>query len=284
MDAAAREMYTDTWVYELENKAMVEDIAFWRRLVQQYDARSVLELACGTGRITIPIARDLAGTGRVVGLDVSPEMINTAAQKLASESDAVQQTARFRAGDMRDACPSQLGDERFDLIFVPYNSLAHLPEIDDQLAAFRRAAARLTPSGHFVVDVFHPNLAQLAACQSPATNGLSLNLDLDHPAADVTRLLRYISRAYIADAQKERITFIYECFIPDGRTSKHVSHFDSHTYFPRELELLFRSAGLTITERWGSYFGEPFTDSSPLMLFSAVAAPLPCILSPKVVS
>jgi ubiquinone/menaquinone biosynthesis C-methylase UbiE len=268
MERAAEAMYADTLTYELENKETVEDIGFWRRLVGQYAAKNVLELACGTGRITIPLTRDLVGSGRICGLDLSAEMIETARQKLASEPEAVRQLARFLVADMCDFL-KQLDGEKFDLIYVPYNSMAHLRTIDDQLSAFRNAAACLAPGGHFVVDVFNPNLAQLAASRSPAP--VSLDLDLDHPCAGVSRMLRYISRVYAPDIQQERITFIYERYMADGNTQKRAVSFDSHTYFPRELELLLRIAGLSISERWGSYAGEPFTDTSPLMIFGAVA-------------
>ncbi len=265
---AAEEMYADTLTYELENKETVEDIGFWRRLVSQYAARNVLELACGTGRIAIPLARDLAGSGRICGLDLSAEMVEMAQQKLANEAEAVRQTARFLVADMRDSL-AQFDGERFDFIYVPYNSMAHLRTIDDQLSAFRSAAACLAPGGHFVVDVFNPNLAQLAASKPPAP--VSLDLDIDHPCEGVNRMLRYISRLYAPDIQQERITFIYEQYMTDGSTHKRVASFNSHTYFPRELELLLRSANLSISERWGSYAGEPFTDTASLMIFSTVA-------------
>lgn len=269
MEAAAEVMYADTLIYELENKETIEDIGFWQRLVAQYAASNVLELACGSGRITIPLARHLAGNGRICGLDVMPRMVELAQRKLANEPQAVQQATHFIVADMRDFGLQQLGNEPFDLIYVPYNSMAHLQAIDDQLAVLRHAAACLAPDGHFVVDVFNPNLAQLAASKSPAS--VNLDLDLDHPCEGVNRMLRYISRLYTSDTQQERITFIYEQYMSDGSVKKQVANFSSHTYFPHELELLLRLAGLTISQRWGSYAGEPFIDTSAQMIFSAVA-------------
>ncbi len=269
MEAAAEAMYADTLIYELENKETIEDIGFWQRLVAQYAARNVLELACGSGRITIPLARDLAGSGHICGLDLIPCMVELAQQKLRNEPEAVQQVASFIVADMRDFGLEQLGNAPFDLIYVPYNSMAHLQAIDDQLAVFRHAASCLAPDGHFVVDVFSPDLSQLAASKPPAP--VNIDLDLDHPREGINRMLRYISRLYTPDTQQERITFIYEQYRDDGSVQKQVANFSSHAYFPRELELLLRSAGLSISQRWGSYAGEPFTDASSLMIFSAVA-------------
>jgi ubiquinone/menaquinone biosynthesis C-methylase UbiE len=59
----------------------------------------VLELACGTGRITWPIAR--AGL-EIVGLDLSPGMLRVAEAKRAREVDEVNARVRFAHGDMTD--------------------------------------------------------------------------------------------------------------------------------------------------------------------------------------
>lgn len=267
MESDAELMYRDTWLYELENKETREDLGFWQRLVEHYQAQNVLELAVGSGRILLHLARHFDdGEHHFVGLDASAPMIAMAREKLAAESAAVQGRVKLLVGDMTSFDCNAVGGA-FDLIYIPYNSMAHIHDIADQLATFRNAGGCLAPGGHFVVDVFHPNLAQLASSQPPPE--VRLDLDLRDPAPGISRLLRYISRRYTPDTQRERITFIYEQYLASGHTRKSVSTFDSHTYFPRELELLLTTVGLTISERWGNYDGDPFTDSSPQMIFGA---------------
>ena len=43
----------------------------------------VLDLGCGTGTATLAVASKLAGTGKVIGLDVSPKMLEQARRKLS---------------------------------------------------------------------------------------------------------------------------------------------------------------------------------------------------------
>ena len=59
--------------YDWENAQTVarRDVAFWERLAAAQAGR-VLELGCGTGRLTLPVARTGAD---VVGIDRSPEML-----------------------------------------------------------------------------------------------------------------------------------------------------------------------------------------------------------------
>src|SRR5215212_5162530 len=87
---------------------------FYRDLARQMGG-PVLELACGTGRLTLPLARD---GHAVVGLDASPVMLRAAEAKAEAEDVEV---AFFR-GDMR---VFDLG-RRFALVILCCNSLAHL--------------------------------------------------------------------------------------------------------------------------------------------------------------
>ena len=69
--------------YDLEHLGDDEDIQFYVSLARNLMPKSVLELACGTGRITIPLAEEGARSGySVVGLDAEPAMLKQAAQKV----------------------------------------------------------------------------------------------------------------------------------------------------------------------------------------------------------
>ena len=84
---------------------------------------AVLELGCGTGRVTIPIAR--AGV-EVVGLDNAPAMLDVARRKAAAAGVDV----RWVTADMRSF---QL-EQRFGLVIIPFRSFLHLLTDADQLA------------------------------------------------------------------------------------------------------------------------------------------------------
>ena len=89
-------------------------LPFYAGLARQ-QAGAVLELACGTGQITIPIALNGNPT---VGLDRSRAMLDAARKRAAAANAPVE----FVEGDMRDFAL----DRDFELIFVARNSLLHL--------------------------------------------------------------------------------------------------------------------------------------------------------------
>lgn len=106
----------------------------------------VLELGCGTGKLSIPLAQ--AGFS-VAGLDNSLALLQFA----ASKNDAV----NWIEGDMRGFDLNQ----KFALIMLPSNNLGHLNMPEDFESCVRSVKRHLLPGGAFVIDVFVPNLALL---------------------------------------------------------------------------------------------------------------------------
>jgi ubiquinone/menaquinone biosynthesis C-methylase UbiE len=125
-------------------------VRFYERLARKLGG-PVLEVACGTGRIALPLAQ--AGLN-VVGIDSSEAMLAIARRKLATLPAAVQQRIILINQDM-----SALDlDQRFGLVFVPARSFQHLLTIEPQrksLQAFRR---HLQPAGRLVLHLFDPRL------------------------------------------------------------------------------------------------------------------------------
>jgi ubiquinone/menaquinone biosynthesis C-methylase UbiE len=139
-------------------------VAFYERLARKVGG-PVLEVACGTGRIALPLAQ--AGL-TVAGVDRSEAMLAIAGGKLATLPAAVQERLTLLNQDM-----SELNlDRRFGLVFVPARSFQHLLTIDLQkrsLEAFRR---HLEPTGQLVLHLFDPRLDFLID-ESATTPGLS---------------------------------------------------------------------------------------------------------------
>src|SRR5262245_48530595 len=111
----------------------------------------VLDLACGSGRVAIPLAE--AGK-QVVGGDLSPEMLQRA--QLATEARGLK--VEFVRLDMRDF---DLGGRRFDTIMVAANSVLHLHSFDDFMDFFRCVVRHLLVNGRLIFDAFVPNIALL---------------------------------------------------------------------------------------------------------------------------
>ena len=128
--------------YEIWSAQMTADIPFYVELA--CEARGpLIELAVGTGRVAIPVAR---ATGhRVVGIDSSPTMLALARAAVAEAGVDVD----LLEGDMRDFTV----DEPAALIYCPYRALLHLPTWADRRRTFERVAASLRPGGRFAWNV-----------------------------------------------------------------------------------------------------------------------------------
>jgi SAM-dependent methyltransferase len=99
--------------------------------------KTVLELACGTGSILAQLRADYD----VVGVDLSPQMLAIAAEKLPG--------VRLVQGDMTAV---RLG-ETFDAVLCLYDSINHLLRFEDWERLFDTALAHLAADGVFVFDM-----------------------------------------------------------------------------------------------------------------------------------
>ena len=133
--------------YDPWSRSVTEDVDFYvdRALAS---GGPMVELAVGTGRIAIPVAR--AGI-RVIGVDTSPAMLAVA--RKAAEQVGVAEQLDLRLGDLREPPVS----ERVPLVVCPFRSLLHMETEAEKLRALRAARALLEPDGHFVFDVFAPS-------------------------------------------------------------------------------------------------------------------------------
>jgi SAM-dependent methyltransferase len=221
--------------------------------------RRVLEVACGSGRVLVPLVR--AGFD-VVGIDVSPHMLALARAKLDAEPNAHGQ-AHFVQGDMRDF---RLEVTDFDLAISAVKSLAYLTERDDQLRCLRTIAAHLRPGGVLAIDFLHPRPEWVAAAvgsmrddllQRVPERGFTLSRVESVVSTDLARQVRVIRSAYE---------------VIDDRGAVVTKRFVEWPYrwtYRFEAEHLLERAGFIVEGLYGGYQREAFTSSSPAMVFLA---------------
>jgi SAM-dependent methyltransferase len=130
-------------IYGIWSADMTEDVDFYASLAVDADG-PVVELAVGTGRVAIPLAKR---TGkRVLGIDSSAAMLAIAGE-LAGQAHV---ELELRQVDMRDFTL----DEPAALVICPFRSLLHLPTWADRRRVFERVAAALRPGGRFAWNAF----------------------------------------------------------------------------------------------------------------------------------
>ena len=204
----------------------------------------VLELACGTGRLTLPIGRQQIA---VMGLDRSDDMLSTARRKAADEDLEID----FLRADMRRFSVG----ERFSMIFVAMNSLLHLTTVEDLRACFAAVRRHLLPGGRFVFDIFNPNLHLLVNHQK---RRFTLT---EFPAHDRGGEMVRVEEAvtYDADRQVARSTLY---LIASDSTEVRLPPLKLRQIFPQELVALLALEGIALEARYGDFQRAPFTSRS----------------------
>jgi arsenite methyltransferase len=110
----------------------------------------VFDIATGTGWAAIAAAQHVGPTGRVLGVDLAPELLECARQKVAV---AGLHHVEFREGDAERL---DLGDQRFDVVLCA-SALFFVP---DMLAALREWHRVLKPGGQVGFSGFGPTYLQ----------------------------------------------------------------------------------------------------------------------------
>jgi SAM-dependent methyltransferase len=214
--------------------------------------RRVLELACGSGRFTVPLAKSGA---LVVGGDLSETMLEQA--RAAAADHGV--SAEFVQLDMRDFV---LG-RHFDAIIIAANSLMHLHTPADFARAFSTIRQHLTPGGRLLFDVFVPSARLLSL---PAGQREPLGV-FQHPRLGAVTIEETIS--YDPISQLMRTDWYWST--AERQDFRHTP-LELRQIFPQELPLLLEASGLRLSERFGDFDRAPLTAGSHRQVCVCAAA------------
>ncbi len=230
-----------------------EDLSLYQGFIGRTGG-PVLELACGTGRLTLPLARQNID---IVGIDISPAMIRTAQEK--AERAGLTGRAQFYVADMRDFHL----ERRFALAFVPFNSFMHLTTQEAQLSALKSIKTHLRPGGLLIIDQSNPNMPFLLEA-----DGRFL-LEKRWQGTDGSQWLKYVSRSLDLARQVQDVTFIYERISGSHVSERWVAPFSARFFFASEGCLLLAVSGLTVEAIYGSYELDPYDDEGEHLIFVA---------------
>ena len=105
-----------------------------------------------------------------------------------------------------------------------------------------------------------------------------LEVDVDNRDPKTgTRLLRYKTTRYVPHVQRAEIRFLYDKFPGGSDVDRYVSDFDSHVYYPREVELLFRLTGFRVEAWFGDYAMRRLRSSSRQLIAVGVKGARPSL-------
>ena len=252
--------FYDPELYDARVQPPPGDVEFYVELAREAhtSGRPVLELASGTGRIAIPIAREGID---IVGLDASPAMLGRAREKSEGLSNV-----RWVEGDMR---AFEL-PERFGLAFIALRSFQHLLTVDDQRSCLRCIHQHLADGGRLAINIFNPNILRIGQALRDGQGTLQRRgLSFTHPRSGRTTE-RWESVAYDHARQEFDVTFIDEELGEGGVVASRVYRGLHLRYLFRfEMEHLLTQAGFEVEALYGDFARSAFTDTSPEMVWLA---------------
>ncbi|MEW9528640.1 daptide-type RiPP biosynthesis methyltransferase [Microbispora sp. NPDC049125] len=193
----------------------------------------VLELGCGSGRITVPLARE---GHQVVALDSSPDMLALLRRRLAKEDESVAGRVTIVRSDMRGL---RL-DRRFGLILLPANNISLLADEADRREVFARAREHLAPGGRFAFDNALAEDERL----------LTQNGDLVAFPASSAGEEQFVLSAhrYLPDEGVQLMNFYAESVDASGRTRRFLGGWTKAVLPDEAIDDLLAEAGLRTVE------------------------------------
>jgi SAM-dependent methyltransferase len=242
LDRDALDYYSDGVWYDAEYVHMRHDVPYYASVAA--DARgSVLELACGTGRLTIPMAQ--AGA-EVVGVDIAPSMIARANHKREQLPPADQKRLGFVVGDMRTLRLS----EKYSAVILAFNTLMHMLDDQDLRAVLETAREHLTDDGRFHLDLHTPY--PMAVERDPAGRYDPQEM-IDPRTRD--RFIVTENNTFDPRTQVNAMRFYYQQVDRDGKPvgAERMSELKLRVIFPRELDLWLDLAGFEIDGDWDDF-------------------------------
>lgn len=234
-------LYDDPALYDVLLPVSANELTFYKTLAERQRG-AVLELACGTGQLIVPIA---SMGHQATGLDLSSAMLGAAGRRASAAGTQVE----FVEGDMRDF---DLG-QSFSLIFVARNSLLHLSEPAEFAALLAAVHRHLAPGGVLAFDIFNPNLGLLARPAGQRFPVMRVESDV------YGELLVEATGDYDRHSQVNRATWFIST---TAHRDRWVAPLHLRSIFPQELPMLLEKSGFRLLSRDGDYSGGRFSSAS----------------------
>jgi len=231
--------------YNLEMASYSEDIQFYNFFINQKE--KVLELGCGSGRITHLLADNCL---EITGIDISQDMIDLAEQKSSSK-------IKYFCEDMTSFNLPHL----FNTIIIPYNTLNLLGNKQSIIKCLRLCKKHLAEHGKLLVHLYHPD-KKLIKSDKKLFQFTILEQD------DSTKIIKETLKSYCATKDIVTLEERYRVrTIQPEKKNRDLNHFHK-LYSPLipEWKSIFQATEFNILDLWGNFNLSPFDESTDTIL------------------
>ena len=241
--------------YDVEHARFDEDVDLYMNFAELRGG-PLLELACGSGRLLLPLAR--AGY-EVTGVDASPAMLELA--RVALEAEGLTARCALVQQDMRAL---QL-DKKFHLAFIALGSFGHVVTRGAQQQALGAIRAHLTASGTFILDISNEDARYMESMGGQMLHQGTWQLD------DGSMVTHFISPASSSTMHLLDLTHFYDVHKQGEAVLRTITQTQLYLFERNEAELLLEQAGFAVKDVYGNYDLSQYEHDSPRMIFVAEA-------------
>jgi ubiquinone/menaquinone biosynthesis C-methylase UbiE len=237
--------------YDIEHSPFDEDLDMYRNFAELCGGK-ILELACGSGRLLLPLASE---GYTLTGVDTSAAMLELAQRGLAQAGIAgrcqlVQQ----------DMCTLQLS-EKFRLAMVALGSFGHIITRTQQQQALAAIRRHLSVGATFILDISNEDARYMEHLSGQMLHQGTWQ------QADGAYVTHFLSPASSNTRHLLELTHFYEVHRQGEAVRRTVSQTNLYLFERNETELLLEQAGLRVKEVYGNYEFGPYEHDSPRMIF-----------------
>jgi len=222
-----------------------DDIPFYIDCIERY-GEPVLELACGTGRVTIPLAEDGVD---ITGIDLFEAMLKKAKEKAMEKNIDIE----LIKGDMTDFSL----DRKFNTILLPFNTIQRLIHFREYESLFSNIHQHLSKKGRFIFEIFNPDFEILTDALNEDSDEESEVIEYDDPYGNgkvqVTENTDFDPTTHMLDME-------WYYYINDELEA--VKDWNLRILFPREIDALLRYNRFKVEKKYGDYDRSEFSRDS----------------------
>ena len=218
------------WEFNLICAAQAKDVNFWLTMANMYKG-NILEFGCGTGRISLELAKN---GFQITAVDLAKKFI----EKLNSKNKY--KNLKSIIGNMIDFKSL----EKFELIIFPYSTFQYLLSDEDCLSCLKNTKNLLTESGKIILDI-SPHIAQGSNLNQKIKLYSDFNNELN---CHISMFTSYYIENGIQSWEDEYLIKHY-----DGSERKFIHKLALKKFEMNNFKLLCKKSNLTIDNIYGSF-------------------------------
>jgi len=230
------------YFYDLDHRDnLIDDIPFYIDYSQKYSGH-ILELGCGTGRVSI----ELAKSGFLVtGIDLSKEMLKVYMEKIEKLPQDIKNRIIIEQRNMTNFN----FDNKFSLIIAPFRVFQALTKDDDIKNCLTCINRHLEENGVFIVNVFRPN----KILDESWVSDENVQWEQEDPRTGNYVIKKDVREKIDTVNQIIYPKFIYEIKDKNGNIEKIIEELELKYYYYDQLKNLLEENNFIVTEEYGWY-------------------------------